>query len=68
MRAKFGPPKAITATAHKIARITYSMLKHKQPYIDPGAEVYEQQQKEKQLKHLKKKAHKLGFQLVEVSA
>ena len=68
MRAKFGPPKAITATAHKIARIVYAMLKHKQAYIDPGVEAYEQQQKDKQLKHLKKKAQKLGFELVETSA
>lgn len=67
-RAKFGPPKAITATAHKIARIVYSMLKYKQPYVDPGVEAYEQQQKEKQLKHLKKKAQRLGFELVELSA
>ena len=27
-------PKAITATAHKLARIIYSMLKYGQKYVD----------------------------------
>jgi hypothetical protein len=31
MRAKLGAPKAITATAHKLARILYHLLTTRQP-------------------------------------
>jgi transposase len=41
IRAKHGGAKAITATAHKIARIFYHMLKNKQEYNDPGQDYYE---------------------------
>ena len=35
-RARLGAPKAITATAHKLARLVYSMLKHGTAYVDAG--------------------------------
>ncbi len=35
-KAQLGAPKAITATAHKLARIIYSMLKYGQEYVDRG--------------------------------
>ena len=40
-KAQMGAPKAITATAHKLARIIYSMLRYGQEYVDAGAEYYE---------------------------
>ena len=46
MRAKHGAPKAITATAHKLARIFYHMLKDRQAYNDPGQDYYEQKYRE----------------------
>jgi transposase len=64
MRAKHGGPKAITATAHKIARIFYHMLKYQQEYKDPGQDYYEQQYRERVIKNLKRKAKALGFDLV----
>jgi len=64
LRAKHGSPKAITATAHKIARIFYHMLKYRQPYLDPGHAHYEQQHQARLLKNLKRKATSLGFDLV----
>jgi len=64
MRARHGPPKAITATAHKIARIIYSMLKYQREYLDPGADYYQQQYQKRALKNLKYKAARLGYQLV----
>ena len=64
MRAKHGAPKAITATAHKIARIFYHLLKHKQDYIDPGQDYYTQQHQDPIVKNLKRKAKALGFDLV----
>lgn len=64
LRAKHGGPKAITATAHKIARIFYHMLKYKQEYQDPGQDYYEQQYQDRVVKNLKRKAQALGFDLV----
>jgi transposase len=64
MRAKHGGPKAIVATAHKIARIFYHMLKYKQAYQDPGQAYYEQQYQQRVVKNLKRKAQALGFDLV----
>ena len=40
-KAQLGAPKAITATAHKLARLIYSMLRYGQEYLDAGAEYYE---------------------------
>jgi hypothetical protein len=37
MRARLGAPKAIIATAHKIARLFYIMIKFGKDYEDTGA-------------------------------
>ena len=63
MRAKGGPQLAQVATAHKIARTVYYLLKHRVQYRDPGAELYEHKQRERELESLRKKATKLGFTL-----
>jgi len=62
-RAQLGPAQALVATAHKIARTVYFMLKYKVPFEDIGAEGYETQQRERELTHLQRKAAKLGFDL-----
>jgi transposase len=62
-RAQLGPQQAIVATAHKIARTVYFMLKHRVQYHDIGAQAYEAQHRERQLVYLKRKAAKLGYQL-----
>ncbi len=33
MRSRLGAPKAITATAHKLARLVYSLLQHGRAYV-----------------------------------
>lgn len=63
MRARLGTPAAITATAHKLARIIYFMLKHRVPYHDFGADSYEQQYRERVLRNLNRRAASLGFRL-----
>jgi len=63
MRAKHGPKKAIVATAHKIARIVYFMLRDHKPFRDTTAEVYAQREREREIARLKKKATQLGFTL-----
>jgi transposase len=67
-RARLGAPKAITATAHKIARIIYNMLKYKKEYVDLGSEHYETQHKNRLIKSLTKKAASLGFELAPAEA
>jgi len=63
MRAKFGPERAIVATAHKLARIVYHLLKNREPYQDIGREEYEQRVREREVAQLQRKAAKLGFTL-----
>jgi transposase len=67
LRTKLGAPKAITAMAHRIARLVYRMLKYGQQY-DKGGNYYEQRYRNQQLQFLRKKAAQLGFQLTEAEA
>lgn len=66
MKARLGPAAAITATAHKLARLLYFMLTRKQTYVDPGGEAYEQRHHDAAVKSLKRRAHTLGFQLLDL--
>jgi len=66
VRAKHGGPAAITATAHKLARIIYKMLRDKVEFIDLGADYYEEKFKSRIFHNLKHKAKSLGFQLVPI--
>jgi len=65
MKAKLGAAEGITATAHKLARILYRLVKHGEDYVREGLEKYEQKYQEQRLKRLQKQAQSLGFQLVE---
>jgi transposase len=67
MKARLGAPKAITATAHKLARLIYSMMKHGKEYTDIGQDYYEQQYKSRAIKNLKTRARQLGFDLTEIT-
>jgi transposase len=64
MRARLGGPKAITATAHKLAKIVYNMLRFGKQYVDVGAEYYEKQCRERVLKNLAHRAAQLGLSLI----
>ncbi|MBW4668858.1 MAG: IS110 family transposase [Cyanomargarita calcarea GSE-NOS-MK-12-04C] len=64
MQARMGAPKAITAAAHKLARIFYRLWTSGTAYADPGVDAYEQKYHERMVNNLKKKAHVLGFNLV----
>ena len=61
---RLGAPKAITATAHKLARMFYRLWTTGESYCDPGVDYYEQQYRERMINKLKKKAVSLGFELV----
>ena len=66
-KAHLGAPKAITATAHKLARLIYSMLRYGQDYVDAGAEYYESQYQQRALRAAKRRAAQLGYQLMPMS-
>ena len=68
IKARSDAPTAITATAHKLARIIYAMLKNQTEYVDPGADFYEEQYRQRAVKNLQRKAKKLGFSIVPVAA
>jgi transposase len=65
MKARLGAPKAITAVAHKLAKIFYNALRHGKAYVERGAAVYEQQYRAWTLLGLRRKAMALGFDLVQ---
>ncbi len=67
MKARLGAPKAITATAHKLARLVYSMLKHGTAYVMQGMDEYEQQYRDRTVKNLTRRAKTLGSTLVQTS-
>jgi transposase len=67
-KARLGSPKAVTAAAHKLARIFYSMLKNKTAYDAPDANYYEAQYRKRVMANLRKRAALMGFDLVERSA
>ena len=68
IKARSDAPTAITATAHKLARIIYAMLRDQSEYIDPGADFFEEQYRQRAIKNLQRKANKLGFTVVPVAA
>ena len=67
-RSRLGAPKAITATAHKLARMVYSMLKHGSAYVDAGQDYYEEHYRSRVVQNLKRKAQEFGYQLVEIAS
>jgi len=65
-KARLGAPKAITATAHKLARLVYMMLKQGTAYVDAGQEYYEKRYRGRVVQNLKRRAQELGFELVAI--
>ncbi len=65
MKGRLGNQAAVTATAHKVARIVYLALKHGMTYVRQNQEEYEAQMKQKQIKALKRKARQLGLEVIE---
>lgn len=57
LRARLGPAQAT-------ARVVYRMLKYKIEYETISVEEYEQKYREQQFKYMRKKAAKMGYQLV----
>src|SRR5437773_1714914 len=52
MRARLGPKQAVVATAHKIARTVYHLLKTREPYREESAAAYDRKRREREVKQL----------------
>jgi transposase len=68
LRTKLGAPVAIKAMAAKLARLVYRMLRYGMKYVDQGAVFYELQHRQRQIRHLKFNAAKLGYQVSPIPA
>src|SRR5215472_13687979 len=64
---RVGKPKALTATARKLAVLVYRVLSGSLVYNDPGAIEYHQLNRNRELKSLRKRARLLGFELFDPS-
>jgi transposase len=65
LAARVGKPKAITATARKLAILVYRMLRHRMTYRELSAAEYDHTQRDRILRGLRKRAASLGFELVD---
>jgi len=63
LKARLGAPKAITATAHKLARLIYRMLRFGTDYVDRGQDYYERRYQSRVISHLVRRAEALGYTL-----
>jgi transposase len=64
--AQFGAPKAITATARKLACLIYEMISTGEPYRAQDADAYQKRYDEQRIKALRKRVKDLGYELVEL--
>ena len=67
LAARTDKPKAITATARKLAILVYRMLKYKMPYHETSAAEYDKRQRTRTLRGLRMRAKTLGFALVDTN-
>lgn len=68
MQSRMDTAEANTATAHKLARLFYFMLTRGEAFVDQGQQRYEQQQRERSVAALKRRAAALGFNLTPYAA
>ncbi len=61
--SRMDKPSANTATAHKLARMVYFMLTRGEDFVDKGQQHYEEQQHQRSVAALKRRAAALGFEI-----
>ena len=64
-KGRLGAPQAVTATAHKLARIVYLALKHGLAYVRQSQQEYEAKVREQQIKGVQRRARQLGLEVIE---
>jgi transposase len=68
MCARMDKPRANTAVAHKLARMVYFMLTRGENYVDQGQQHYEEQQRQRSIAALRRRAANLGFAITPSAA
>jgi transposase len=68
MKGRLGSPKAITALAHKLAKLVYIILKYGQQYVEKGVEWYEEMYRKRREASLRHKAKEMGYTLTPIAA
>jgi len=66
-RSRLGAPKAITATAHKLARIIYNLMRYGAAYVRKEEAAYAEQVRTRQEKQLHRRAKELGFEVKRIT-
>jgi transposase len=66
--SRMDKPSANTATAHKLARMVYFMLTRGETFVDQGQQRYEEQQRQRSIAALKRRAAALGFKINPIPA
>ena len=64
MCARMDRAKAVTAAAHKLARLIYAMLTKGEEYTDRGQDYFEERYRQRVLHNLAQRAKAMGMQLV----
>jgi hypothetical protein len=62
-RSRLGSPKAITATAHKLARIVYHLVRYGDAYVKQTEAAYVEQVRERLERQLHRRAAELGCEV-----
>jgi transposase len=62
-RARLGAAKAITAAAHKLARIVYNLVRYGLAYVQETEAAYAEQVRERLEKQLRRRARELGYEV-----
>jgi transposase len=66
--SRMDKPRANTALAHKLARMIYFMLTRGEAYVDQGQQQYEEQQRQRSIAALRRRAANLGFAITPAAA
>ena len=65
-RSRLGAPKAVTAAAHKLARIVYHLVRYGMAYVKQTEEAYAEQVRARLERQLRRRALELGFELKKI--
>ena len=68
LAVRIGKAKALIATAHKIARMYYHLMKDGRAYVEIGEKAYEEKYRKQQIATLHKRAERLGFAITPLAA
>ncbi len=66
VKMRRGAPKAVTATARKLACVIYHLLKYQEEFVLLDTSIYEAKAQEHRMRRLRKEAKSMGFNLVEI--